>query len=173
MPRNVGGFITKQSFITGILTGIAVLLPGFGTIFVVITSIVAAVFISLMKNKDETINKMAQKLEEGLNTQLEVNRLPVVDRLLNPTDKSAASLKSIRENIIAVLNEPIAATRTRSTHSAAMPKPFCSKRTLRGKEFPKAPPPARRTCGATAPAASSLQRSNRDFLLNHVSMRPI
>jgi predicted PurR-regulated permease PerM len=53
----VGGFFTKQSLITGILTGIAVLLPGIGTIFVVITSIVAAVFLSYKKNKDETISK--------------------------------------------------------------------------------------------------------------------
>ena len=113
IAKGVGGFITKQSLITGVLTGIAVLLPGIGAIFVVITSIVAAVFISWTKDNKQTINKMTLKLEEGLNTQLKSNRLPIIDRLLNSTDKNTASLRSIRKNIIAVLNEPITSTRTR------------------------------------------------------------
>jgi len=113
IAKDLGGFITKQSLITAVLTAIAVLLPGIGTIFVVITSIVAGVFISTTKNNSTTIEKMTKELEEGLNTQLKANRLPIVDRLLNPTDTSAASLKNIRENIIAVLNEPITSTRTR------------------------------------------------------------
>ena len=113
VAKDVGGFFTKQSLITGILTGIAVLLPGIGTIFVVITSIVAAVFLSYKKNKDETISKMTQKLQEGLEAQLKVNRLPIIDRLINTSKTSTASLKNIRQNIIAVLNEPITETRTR------------------------------------------------------------
>ncbi len=113
IAENLGGFITKQSLITAILTGIAVLLPGIGTIFVVIMSIVAGVFLSVTKNDNETIDRMAKKLEEGLREQLKTNRLQIVGLLLNPADTSKASLKNIRQNIIAVLNEPITSTRTR------------------------------------------------------------
>jgi hypothetical protein len=111
--KDIGVFVTKQALITGILTGIAVLLPGIGTIFVVITSIVAAVFISLTKDNNKTIEKMTDKLVEGLSTQLQANRRVIVDHLLNPTDASSPSLKNIRESLIAVLNKPIKETRER------------------------------------------------------------
>lgn len=112
VTKNIGGFIAKQALITGVLTGIAVLLPGIGTIFVIITSMVAALFLKFA-SEDRTISQMAEKFKDGLDTQLQIKRLQIIDLLLNPTDTSKPSLKNIRKNIIAVLNEPITTTRTR------------------------------------------------------------
>ena len=113
MVKDLGKILTMQALITALLTVIAVLLPGIGTIFVVISSIVAAVFMMPTKDNNSTIDKMTKKLEDGLSAQLKSNRVQIIDLLLNPEDTSKPSFRNFRENIVAVLNKPIRETRER------------------------------------------------------------
>jgi hypothetical protein len=105
-------FIAIQGGIVSLLTGIAVLLPGIGTGFVVVATAVSVVFDVLRRfalGSDGVKGKIEKKLNAALTEQLHKEKSDIVKKLLSKSDQSE-SLSSIRESIVAVLQAPIKGT---------------------------------------------------------------
>ncbi|MCW2311320.1 hypothetical protein [Rhodoferax antarcticus] len=112
--KDIGITVGINALITGILTAIAVLLPGIGTFFVAITATVSALFLKYSGlTSTGTGEKINIELCKVLNTQLMVERKNIIDRLLLPEATTGISLSSFRENIVAALKAPIEKTRIR------------------------------------------------------------
>ncbi len=112
VTANLGGFVLIQGGIAGLLTGIALLLPGIGTGFVLVASAISVVFDilrQLTKDNDGLKAKIEMKLRKTLTDQLEEQRKIIVSNLIDASH-DRESLSSIRMSIISVLQAPIKLT---------------------------------------------------------------
>ena len=112
VTANLGSFVLIQGGIAGLLTGIALLLPGIGTGFVLVASAISVIFDilrQLAKDNDGLKAKIEKKLIKTLTDQLEEQREIIVSNLIDASH-DRESLSSIRMSIISVLQAPIKLT---------------------------------------------------------------
>lgn len=117
---DVGGFLATHSVISGVMVGIAVLLPGIGTSVVVIATVVGVALDLLRRgfsDKDQFQEETQKQLTITLEQQIKIKRSEIIVRLLTevPNDSkiesaSIKSLRHIRRSIIEALQAPIRST---------------------------------------------------------------